>query len=176
MSTLLHLKLQTGRRQRGSGQVLVLVLVLDLVLVYSSGVWFWFWLCDSQVIELQRQLPARFLLVPLHQQTEELRLEDALQDAVVLFLMDDDEVVLQSTGRTKRTHRTLRTWTRIVPRLPLFPWFCFLPERNGLDPVELDLPLQNLLDLAFIRAVLHLLSPNQIQELWSQDQVPFHRL
>ena len=55
-------------------------------------------------------------------------------------------------------------------------WYCAIPQGNRLDLVELDLPLENLLDLTFIWALLHLLSTNQVQELWGQDEVPFHRL
>lgn len=50
---------------------------------------------DLRVVELERQLPPSFLLEPSGQQADELRLENALQQAVVLLLMQDDEVILQ---------------------------------------------------------------------------------
>lgn len=50
------------------------------------------------------------------------------------------------------------------------------PQGNRLDLVELNLPLKDLLDLAFIRTLLHLLSTNQVQELGGQDEVTLHGL
>lgn len=51
-----------------------------------------------------------------------------------------------------------------------------VPEGHRLDLVDLDLPLENFLDLTFIWTLLHLLSSNQVQELWGQDEVALHRL
>lgn len=51
-----------------------------------------------------------------------------------------------------------------------------LPQGNGLDLVELNLSLQNLLDLALVRTLLHLLPTNQVQELGGEDEIPLHRL
>lgn len=62
---------------------------------------------NSQVVEFERQFVLSFLLITLHQQTEELCFKDALENAVVLHLVDDKEVVLQSadseTGRETET-------------------------------------------------------------------------
>ena len=52
----------------------------------------------------------------------------------------------------------------------------FLPQRNTTDAVELQLPLQHLSDLALLRALLHLLSANQIDAPGGQDEVPPHGL
>lgn len=53
----------------------------------------------SQVVELERQRsPPRLLLVTFEQQTEELRLKDALEDAVILLLVDYEQVVLQGAA------------------------------------------------------------------------------
>lgn len=51
-----------------------------------------------------------------------------------------------------------------------------VPHGNRLDPVELNLSLQNLLDLSFVWSLLHLLSPNQVQELGGEDQISLHSL
>lgn len=56
----------------------------------------------SQVVELERQLLLGLLLVPFDQQTQELGFEDALKDAVILLLVDDEDVVLQSAARDRR--------------------------------------------------------------------------
>lgn len=40
-----------------------------------------------------------FVLIAFDEQTEELCLKDALQNAVVLLLMDDEEIVLQSADK-----------------------------------------------------------------------------
>lgn len=48
----------------------------------------------ARVVELERQLPLSLLLEAASQQADELRLEDALQQAVVLLLVQDHEVVL----------------------------------------------------------------------------------
>lgn len=53
----------------------------------------------SQVVELEGQLLLGFVLVAFDQQTQELGFEDALEDAVVLFFVDDEDVVLQSAER-----------------------------------------------------------------------------
>lgn len=47
-----------------------------------------------RVIELERQLPLGLLLKPTSQQADELGLEDALQQAVVLLLVQDHEIIL----------------------------------------------------------------------------------
>lgn len=49
-----------------------------------------------------------------------------------------------------------------------------IPERDCLDLVEFNLPLQNLFDLAFLWALLNLLASNQIQEFGGQDKVTLH--
>lgn len=51
-----------------------------------------------------------------------------------------------------------------------------VPQGHGLDLIELNLSLENLLDLAFIWTLFHLLSSNQVQEVRGQDQVTFHCL
>ena len=51
-----------------------------------------------------------------------------------------------------------------------------VPQGNRLDSVDLYLPLENLLDLTLIWTLLHLLSTNQVQELWGQDEVTLHCL
>lgn len=56
----------------------------------------------SQVVELEGQLLLGFLLEALDQQTQELGFEDALKNAVVLLLVDDEDVVLQGADRDGR--------------------------------------------------------------------------
>lgn len=56
----------------------------------------------SQVVELEGQLLLGFLLETLDQQTQELGFEDALKNAVVLLLVDDEDVVLQGADRDGR--------------------------------------------------------------------------
>lgn len=51
-----------------------------------------------------------------------------------------------------------------------------VPHGNRLDPVELNLSLQNLLDLSFVWSLLHLLSPNHVQELGGEDEISLHSL
>lgn len=51
-----------------------------------------------------------------------------------------------------------------------------VPQGNRLDLVELDLPLQNLLDLTLIWTLLHLLTSNQVQELRSEDEITLYSL
>lgn len=51
-----------------------------------------------------------------------------------------------------------------------------IPQGNRLDLVKLNLPLENLLDLAFIWSLFYLLSTNQVQEAEGQNEVPFHSL
>lgn len=51
-----------------------------------------------------------------------------------------------------------------------------VPQGNRLDFAKLNLPFKNLLDLAFIWTLFHLLSTNQVEECWGQDQITFHRL
>lgn len=51
-----------------------------------------------------------------------------------------------------------------------------LPEGHRLDFVKLDFSLENLLNLAFFRALLNFFSSNQIQEFRRQDQVLFNGL
>lgn len=57
------------------------------------------WCPHSRVVKLERQLPLRFLLEAASQQADELRFEDALQQAVVLLLVQDHEVVLHRTEK-----------------------------------------------------------------------------
>lgn len=58
----------------------------------------------------------------------------------------------------------------------VFPSSDGIPQRNRLDFVDLNLPLENLLDLTFIWTVFHLLPTNHIKELWCQDKVSLHGL
>lgn len=51
-----------------------------------------------------------------------------------------------------------------------------VPHGHRLDLVEFNLPLENLLDLAFIWTLFHLLSSNHVQEFRRKDQVTFHCL
>lgn len=66
--------------------------------------------------------------------------------------------------------------SEVVPLLQLHDDDDPVPHRNRLDLVELHLPLQNLLDLAFLWTLLHLLSANQVQEFGGEDEIPLHRL
>lgn len=59
-----------------------------------------------QVVKFERQLLLSFVLKAFHQQTEELGFKDTLENAVVLFLVDDEEVVLQSAAE-KQTESNL---------------------------------------------------------------------
>ena len=52
----------------------------------------------------------------------------------------------------------------------------YLPQRHSADAAELQLPLQHLSDLSLLRALLHLLSANQIDAPGRQDEVPPHGL
>lgn len=94
--------------------------------------------------------------------------------------MDDEDVVLQSADR--QADRQLERQTVIDsssvidPDHNPGPGSRFVPQGNRLDLVELNLPLEDLLDLTFIRTLLHLLSTNQVQELRGQDEVPFYSL
>lgn len=60
--------------------------------------------------------------------------------------------------------------------IAVFPSSDGIPQRNRLDFVDLNLPLENFLDLTFIRTVFHLLPTNHVKELWCQDKVSLHRL
>lgn len=51
-----------------------------------------------------------------------------------------------------------------------------VPHGHRLDLVELYLSLQDLLDLALLWTLLHLLSTNQVQVFGGQDEVALHRL
>lgn len=51
-----------------------------------------------------------------------------------------------------------------------------VPQRNRLNLVELNLPLQNLLNLTLVWTLLHLLTANQVQELGRQDEVTLNSL